>query len=102
MNLTPKERGATDLIDLSIKEQTKLLGGVRSFLGLAQSYSSELLMKALFEVITELYPQVAELPLEQRGAFLMMALSNTGNQFLQIGHDCLMPDCDCGGEGIKQ
>lgn len=94
--MTPKERGANDLIDLTVEEQTVLLEGVRAFLDLSQTYSSELLLKAMFAVINELYAEFSELPLEQRGAFLAMALSNTGSRFLQIGHDCLMPDCDCG------
>lgn len=97
--MTPKERGAKDLINLTVEEQIALDDGVRAFLALSQLYGSELLLKAMFAVITEMYSEFSELPLEQRGAFLAMALNNTGSQFLQIGHDCLMPDCDCGQLG---
>ncbi|HEX9005415.1 MAG TPA: hypothetical protein VGB07_36245 [Blastocatellia bacterium] len=96
MNLTPKERGATDLIDLTAEEQRELLGSVRGYLALAQKYPHELLMKAIFEAVSESFPELPGLPLEQRGEMLRHAVNYGASQMMQIGHSCLMPDCDCG------
>jgi len=93
---TPKERGAADLIDLTTAEQQELFAGCRAWLALGVKFGPILPVKAMLEISVEMYPELTQMPVELRGALLAEAVRGTEQSFLEIAHDCLMPDCGCG------